>query len=582
MTDYDQTILSSKGSSNIPGAPPPEPPKKSNPLLIIGGIGCVLVLCFVVMLGIGLFLAKDQLSQLTTGLTSDEFLLTPELPALEPTAAAAATSVSATVTAAAAAATSALAAVTVAAPPTVEINPTATVAPPAEPKINKITFALGVTKDNQPVNPGIEFKDDVTEIHALFDYSGFTPKTTWERVWYLDGKEMLRNSEAWSGDKEGVFDYFVNAGDAPLAPGVWKLELYADGQLLASDSFTIAGKTETVVAEVSPTATVTATSVATTVIAAATVESATEVTATTAITATPKPASTPRPAAKTYKLAYTKWDGGKHNLYIGDTNGGPETFMLNRAAGPSWTPDGKTLFFYGEEGIDRQELPDGRHFNFDGVSNGIVAMTVSPMPTAIEQVRLFQGNDWKNGSARWANVSPDGQMVAFDAKPSGSYRIYFLGTADNQQYRFELLGEQGDWSPDGKKVVYRSGRDGKTGIWISNRDDSGHTQITEGGSDSFPAWSPDGKTIVFHRDEGGNVDLYAVNVDGSNLRRLTDAAGPDTLPVFTPSGQIIFRSARSGSWSIWKMNADGSGQKEIIPNAGVGPDWSFSRMGVLR
>jgi TolB protein len=172
-------------------------------------------------------------------------------------------------------------------------------------------------------------------------------------------------------------------------------------------------------------------------------------------------------------------------------------------------------------------------------------------------------------------------MVAFDAKPGGGdYRIFFLGTNDNQQFKFQILGEQASWSPDSQKIVYRSGRDGITGIWISNRDDSGHTNITQGGSDSFPAWSPDGKTIAFSRDEGGDVDIYTMNVDGTNLKRLTEAKGPDTLPVYTPSGDIVFRSARSGSWSIWKMSGSGTNQQEIIPNAGVGPDWTYSRMSV--
>jgi Tol biopolymer transport system component len=254
--------------------------------------------------------------------------------------------------------------------------------------------------------------------------------------------------------------------------------------------------------------------------------------------------------------------------------------MLNRAAGPSWTPDGREIFFFGEEGVDRQKLPDGREFVFDGVSNGIVALTNASALPNIEDALLFQGLDWKYGSARWANVSPNGQMVAFDARPGSDYRIYFLGTADNQQFRFEILGEQADWSPDSEKIVYRSGRDGKTGIWISNRDDSGHTLITNGGSDSFPAWSPDGRKIAFSRDEGGNVDIYTMNVDGSNIQRLTEAPGPDSLPVFTPSGDIIFRSARTGSWGIWKMSSSGANQQEIIPNAGVGPDWSYSRMDV--
>ncbi len=320
-------------------------------------------------------------------------------------------------------------------------------------------------------------------------------------------------------------------------------------------------------------------------------EPSTGLTATPTLTPTATRAPSPTPSAGsgggsgggggTYQLVYTKWDGGQHNMFVADTNGKGEKFLLNRAAGPSWMPNGQAIFFYGEQGIDRQRLADGREFVFDGVSNGIVVLVnAAQLPTADVAV-LAQPLGWKEGTARWTSVSPDGTMVAYDARPGGSdYRIYFLGTADNQQFKFEILGEQADWAPNSQKIVYRSGRDGKTGIWISNRDDSGHTNITNAGSDSFPAWSPDGKTIAFSRDDGGDVNIYLVNVDGTNLRRITDAPGPDSLPIYTPSGDIIFRSARSGSWGIWKMSGSGANQKEIIPNAGVGPDWAFSKMDV--
>jgi hypothetical protein len=564
MSDFDQTVYSARRPDDLGGTPPPAPPPpptkpKRNWLWIIGGLGCLGLICIAILLTAGAFmfspqLGLDQIAGLgqptatPTVATPTELAATP-LPTDTPTAPAEPTSTPTT------------------APPTATNTVEASPTPTAEPKFSKITFALGATKDYKPVDPGITFQEGITQVHAIFEYSGMSKDATWERVWYLDGQEILRNDQKWTGDAAGVFDYFVDAGNEPLFPGEWVLELYVEDDKLAEGSFTI---------EAAATPTLE--------LAEATEESehAADLTATPtlAATATVTPTKAANSGGGVYRLVYTKWDGGQHNMYVADTTGKGEQYLFGRAAGPSWTPNGQEIFFFGEAGVDRQRLPDGREFIFDGISNGIVALVNAAALPNPDTAQLYQANDWKQGTARWTNVSPDGSMVAFDAKPGGDYRIYFLGTADNQQFRFEIIGEQADWSPNSQRVVYRSGRDGKTGIWISNRDDSGHTNITQGGSDSFPAWSPDGKTIAFSRDEGGNVDIYAVNVDGSNLQRLTDAPGPDTLPVYTPSGDIIFRSARTGAWGIWKMSGSGANQQEIIPNAGVGPDWSFSRMDV--
>lgn len=569
MSDFDQTVYSGRGTSERSGAPqpatpPPPPTKKRNPWLIAAGVGCGLLLCVAVLAGIGFYMARDQIQEALTGLSGATATPSPvrETPTSTPTMPAPSVTEEATVE------------VTVeTAEPTTEAKPTTepeTPTPTSEPEFGAITFALGATKDYEPIDPGLTFQEGITEVHAIFEYSSMSKNYNWQRVWYLDGTEVLSNTQKWTGDETGVFDYFIDAGNNPLFPGEWTLELYVQDKLLQTSNFTIEPKTPIVQS---------------TEEAEHAADLATPTTE--AETPTPTPAPT-KPAASSsgggvYKLAYTKWDGGQHNLYVADTNGQGEKFLLNRAAGPSWTPNGQQIFFFGEAGVDRQHLADGRDFVFDGVSNGIVALLNAAALPSADLATLQQPNDWKQGTARWASVSPDGQMVAFDAKPGGSdYRIYFLGTADNQQYRFEILGEQSDWSPDSQKIVYRSGRDGKTGIWISNRDDSGHTLITNGGSDSFPAWSPDGKTIAFSRDEGGNVDIYLANVDGSNVRRITDAPGPDSLPTYTPSGDIIFRSARSGSWGIWKMSGSGDNQKEIIPNAGVGNDWAFSKMDVAK
>lgn len=550
MSDADQTIYS--GSVPPPAATPP----KRNRLLIFGGIGCLVLLCAGLAIGGGAYFLRDRFESEVTGLTET---LEPETPE---TASADSTPVAETPTALPATETPAQSDLP-AETPTAETEPAA-----GEPEFGNITFALDASEEYDPIEAGVSFEEGITEIHAIFDYSGMSPDLTWQRVWFLDGVEILSNAAEWTGDESGRFDYFIDAGGDPLSPGEWVLELYVEDELLATGSFVIepAEADSTVAQAEDDEATAAATARAT-----PTVEP----------TETAEPTETPEAGGGgTYQLVFTKWDGGSHNLYVADTNGAGERYIIGRAGGPSWTPDGQNIFFYGQEGIDRQTV-EGVEYVFDGISNGVVALDASPLPTNIGQVELFQAIDWKEGTARTTTVSPNGQMVAFDAKPGGGdYRIFFLGTNDNQQFKFQILGEQPAWSPDSQKIVYRSGRDGITGIWISNRDDSGHTNISQGGSDSFPAWSPDGRTIAFSRDEGGNVDIYTMNTDGSNLKRLTEAAGPDTLPVYTPSGDIIFRSARSGSWGIWKMSGSGANQQVIIAEAGVGPDWTYSRMSV--
>lgn len=579
MSDNDQTILSKSGSAAAFGEPEM---LQRNRQFLFGGIGCAVLLCAGLLLG-GYFF-RNQLFRTggaeevaaTVEVASPTVELPTDTPTSELPAAAQPTS-----------------------EPTLEATEESMT---GTPEIGPIVFARDATDDYEPVDPGIEFEGEVTEIHAIFDYSGLTSADIWERVWFLDGIEMLRTAEPWTAAEEGVFDYFINAGGEPLAPGEWLLELYVNNHLMATGSFRILEGEEPIAqtdsgpveptdepvgtAEPEPTlevdgdgdaqpeAAVTAavqppavnvepgTAEASPIVSVATLE------------------LTPVPESQTYRLAYTKWNGVQHNLFVGDTSGSSEQFIVGLAQGPSWAPDGSAIYFYGASGIDRQEV-GGAVYTFPAISDGVAAVTTDPLPNNMGEVRLLQRLDWKDANGRSTAVSPSGEIVAFDSRRSGNYRIYFLGTGENQQLPFEIIGEQPAWAPDSQRLVYRSGRDGRTGIWISNRNDSGHTLITDGSNDAFPNWSPDGQTIAFSRDESGNVDIFTVNVDGSNLQRLTNAPGPDTLPVFSPDGDIIFRSSRTGVWSIWKMKGDGSSQTEIIPGTPVGPDWTASKMSIL-
>jgi TolB protein len=70
------------------------------------------------------------------------------------------------------------------------------------------------------------------------------------------------------------------------------------------------------------------------------------------------------------------------------------------------------------------------------------------------------------------------------------------------------------WSPDGKKIVFVSKRDGNREIYIMNSDGSNQTNISNNPSfDIAPSWSPDGKKITFTSSRNGNWEIYSIKLN---------------------------------------------------------------------
>jgi len=91
------------------------------------------------------------------------------------------------------------------------------------------------------------------------------------------------------------------------------------------------------------------------------------------------------------------------------------------------------------------------------------------------------------------------------------------------------------------------------------------TSLTRDGdwNDEQPRWSPDGRRIAFKSDRSGSFNLYAMDADGRNVVRLTNHAGNDHDPSWLPDGQsLVFASDRdrgSGRLDLYRLwIADGS------------------------
>ena len=103
------------------------------------------------------------------------------------------------------------------------------------------------------------------------------------------------------------------------------------------------------------------------------------------------------------------------------------------------------------------------------------------------------------------------------------------------------------YSPNGRTIVFCSGRTGAFEIW--SMDANGHDQrhVTDLGAFArFPDVSPDGSRIVF--GDGGvngdaNDDIYVANLDGAGLTQLTSGFGNNDYPRGHPTASGSSSSA---------------------------------------
>ena len=103
-------------------------------------------------------------------------------------------------------------------------------------------------------------------------------------------------------------------------------------------------------------------------------------------------------------------------------------------------------------------------------------------------------------------VSPDGRSVVL-GMDDGSISIYDVsGKSQLRRLTFEGTSIGPIWSPDGRRIAYRSSRDGRFGIFLQAADGGGSVErLTTAASgilvQDYPfTWSPDGNNVVFTRD----------------------------------------------------------------------------------
>ncbi len=250
-------------------------------------------------------------------------------------------------------------------------------------------------------------------------------------------------------------------------------------------------------------------------------------------------------------------------IYIMDWDGKQLRRVTRNGMGnnaPAWSPDGKWLAYS----------------SFKSRTPGVFIL-----PTNGGREFRVSSN---SAQAIGGNFSPDSRYFTFSQLAGKDYRrrnyeIYLYDMVTRVKKRLTRnfgIDVSPAFSPDGKKIVFSTGRAGNPHIYVMNVDGSGvHSITSKGNYNTEPEWSPRGDRIVFtgRVTDGSSIDIVTVNPDGSDLRRLTGGQRRNESPTWSPDGRnIAFSSDRTGRKYVYVMTSAGTQLVRLQP--GQEPAWS--------
>jgi Tol biopolymer transport system component len=253
-----------------------------------------------------------------------------------------------------------------------------------------------------------------------------------------------------------------------------------------------------------------------------------------------------------------------------------------RAGEGYFSPDGKQIIFQAEEKdtgnpfyqIFVLDLATGRYrrvspgigkttcsyFRPDGKKIIFASSHLDPDAKKKQEAEYERRKaDERAGVHRRYQWDFDDHMDIFEANPDG--------TGLKRLTHAKGYDAEGSYSADGKHIVFCSNRDGNLELYIMDADGQHVRQLTHtpGCYNGGPFFSPDGKRVIFRSDRKKKdfLQIYVINSDGTGERALTDNEGVNWGPYWYPDGKHIVYAAADHSnptvrpnYDLWWMETD--------------------------
>ncbi len=271
-----------------------------------------------------------------------------------------------------------------------------------------------------------------------------------------------------------------------------------------------------------------------------------------------------------------------------------------------------TQLTFGGENAEAYFSTGSQNLIFQSTRNGRKCDQIYTMTVAGEKVRMVSTG---KGATTCAYYLADNSGIVYASTHAGGvtcppkpdyshgyvwplYRDYDIYRADPDGSNVVKLTDEPGYdaeatvSPDGRKIVFTSVRDGDLELYTMDVDGGNVKRLTdEIGYDGGAFFSADSKKIIYRaghpKDPGkvkeykdllekgfikpGELELFIMDADGSNKQQITNNGAANFCPFMHPDGKRVIFSSNLGdpkgrNFDLYIINIDGTGQERLTYN----------------
>jgi serine/threonine-protein kinase len=185
------------------------------------------------------------------------------------------------------------------------------------------------------------------------------------------------------------------------------------------------------------------------------------------------------------------------------------------------------------------------------------------------------------GSFAIARLSPDGTRIVFN--PGTDIWVWDLRRQAPTRLTFSESETYPVWTPDGRRLIWASGRAGPLNVYMQAADGTGKAErLTENPNFQRPmSMTPDGKQVVLWEDQPGrgNAALTILDLETRTQSPLVVSPAAVGNGEISPDGRwLAYDSSETGQTEVFASRFPdvGSGKRQVSRNGGRTPRWAHN------